>query len=307
MNKMSNDAVYMFGGMTEGYKCDDAGVTDTGDQGDVSAGIEVERCRKESGVNNDLWKFDVKTGLWSLIFSNDSFESGNGPVAREGHSANVMEDGTMLVFGGKTLQAGDFTGSNKTNVHLGDMWELDIADPTSHTVSGAGSGHPAGSLPQTLKEGVMEYFSVNASLSSANVGGNGELEGELCIDSVSVEITLTHNCVKDLQINLLGPGPRVGDKNYHPESRGDRAQLFNYFAGGRGCGIGVEIDGTVFSDDGEFSVNGEFMSAPWSGETVRAVDSLNDKFAGSMANGEWTLVVYDPEVDGGEALRGEKR
>ncbi|GMH79973.1 hypothetical protein TL16_g08344 [Triparma laevis f. inornata] len=298
MNKMSNDAVYMFGGMTEGYKCDDAGVTDTGDQGDVSAGIEVERCRKESGVNNDLWKFDVKTGLWSLIFSNDLFESGNGPVAREGHSANVMEDGTMLVFGGKTLQAGDFTGSNKTNVHLGDMWELDIADPTSHTVSGAGSGHPAGSLPQTLKEGVMEYFSVNASLSSASVGGNGELEGELCIDSVSVEITLTHNCVKDLQINLLEPGPRVGDKNYHPESRGDRAQLFNYFAGGRDCGIGVEIDGTVFSDDGEFSVNGEFMSAPWSRETVRAVDSLNDKFAGSMANGEWTLEVYDPEVDG---------
>ncbi|GMH68130.1 hypothetical protein TrST_g11438 [Triparma strigata] len=298
LNKLPNGDVYLFGGMTEGYKCDDAGVTDTQDQGDVSGGIDVERCRKEAGVNNDLWKFDVSTGMWSVVFENDDSAGAVGPGAREGHTANVMEDGTILIFGGKTLQAGDFTGSNKTNVHLGDMWELDMTDPTSHTVVGSGSGHPAASLPQTLKEGVMEYFSVNASLSEATVGGNGDFEGELCIDSVAVEISLTHNCVKDLQINLLGPGPRTGDKNYHPESRADRAQIFNYFSGARGCGTEVEIDGTTFSDDGQYSINGEFMSAPWSGETVRPIDSLNDKFAGSVANGEWTLEVYDPEVDG---------
>ena len=269
---MKENEVYLFGGMTEGYKCDDAGVTDTGSEGDVSAGVEVNRCRRQAGVNNDLWQLETKTGQWKVVFENEDVAT--KPPPREGHSANVMGDGTMLMFGGKTLQAGDVTGSNKTNIYLGDMWEvrkrvygvhrrrrlsnvintlssqLDIADPTQHTVTGAGSGLPSGTLPQTLKEGVMEYFTVNASLSQATVGGNGELEGELCINSVDVELTLTHNCVKDLQIGLYGPGPRTGDKNFHPENRADRVQLFGMFAGDRGCGSATGISAAKFSDAG---------------------------------------------------------
>ena len=144
LNRMRENEIFLFGGMTEGYKCDDAGATDTVSEGDVSAGVEVNRCRREAGVNNDLWRLETKTGEWSVVFENENLAT--SPPPREGHSANVMQDGTMLVFGGKTLQAGDVTGSNKTNIFLGDMWELDIADPTTHTVTGTGSGLPSGEL-----------------------------------------------------------------------------------------------------------------------------------------------------------------
>ena len=87
--------------------------------------VAASQCRKQAGVNNDLWLLDASTGVWKNIFENDASVAvgGTSPVGREGHSASKMGDGTIVVFGGKTLQSGDTMGTGK-NLFLGDMWEL---------------------------------------------------------------------------------------------------------------------------------------------------------------------------------------
>jgi len=47
--------LFLFGGMTEGDKCDDAGSTDTLSLGEEDSGVAASQCRKQAGVNNDLW------------------------------------------------------------------------------------------------------------------------------------------------------------------------------------------------------------------------------------------------------------
>ena len=64
--------LFLFGGMTEGEKCDDAGSTDTLSLGEEDSGVAASQCRKQAGVNNDLWWLDASTGVWKNIFENDA-------------------------------------------------------------------------------------------------------------------------------------------------------------------------------------------------------------------------------------------
>ena len=77
--------LFLFGGMTEGEKCDDAGSTDTLSLGDEDSGVVASQCRKEAGVNNDLWWLDASTGMWANVFENDASISIGGamPLGRE--------------------------------------------------------------------------------------------------------------------------------------------------------------------------------------------------------------------------------
>ena len=112
--------LFLFGGMTEGEKCDDAGSTDTLSLGEEDSGVAASQCRKQAGVNNDLWWLDASTWVWKNVFENDASVAvgGTSPVGREGHSASKMGDGTIVVFGGKTLQSGDTMGTGK-NLFMG--------------------------------------------------------------------------------------------------------------------------------------------------------------------------------------------
>ena len=289
---------WMFGGMTEGYFCDDGGTTGTTDEGDVSAGSAGSHCRREPGVNNDLWNLDLVTGVWS-----HALENGNapGPVAREGHTAHRMEDGTMLVFGGKTVEPGDKGGDGGVNYFLGDLWELDVGRSSDHVVQGGG-GTDGGALPVTIEEGVTQYFTVNATLASGTLGSAGAVSrGDLCIETVKVNVEWDHGCVNDLEISLYGPGPRTGDRNWHSQTRGDKVQLLNYLHGEDSCGGAPAAPAvTTFTDDGDRPVNGAHSKrgdATYTGE-FRPVDSLGGRFGGAVADGEWTLEVYDSKVDG---------
>ena len=100
--------LFLLGGMTEVEKCDDAGSTDTLSLGEEDSGVAASQCRKQAGVNNDLWWLDASTGVWKNVFENDASVAvgGTSPVGREGHSASKMGDGTIVMYGGKTLQSG---------------------------------------------------------------------------------------------------------------------------------------------------------------------------------------------------------
>jgi hypothetical protein len=111
--------LFLFGGMTVGEKCDDAGSTDTLSLGEEDSGVAASQCRKQAGVNNDLWWLDAITWVLKNDFENDASVAvgETSPVGREGgregHSASKMGDGTIVMFGGKTLQSGDTMGTGK--------------------------------------------------------------------------------------------------------------------------------------------------------------------------------------------------
>jgi len=276
--------VYLFGGMAEGYHCDDGGTSDTTNEGDLSGGVANDQCRREAGVVNDLWRLDLVTSVWEVVFDNGNSV---GPVGREGHSAHKLEDGTMLIFGGKTLTPGDVKGDTGVNYFLGDLWELDVGATSDYVVQGGGG--EASALPVTIEEGVMQYLRVNAT-----VGGS-----DMCIESVKVNVEWEHDCVKDLQFALYGPGPRTGDKNWNPQSRGDRVLLMDYLAGEVACeGAMAGTVSTEFLDSAEGKVNGDWSKASGYNGQWGPIDSLDDRFAGTIGDGEWTLEVYDKNVDG---------
>ncbi|GMI45850.1 hypothetical protein TrCOL_g12554 [Triparma columacea] len=65
-----------------------------------------------------------------------------------------------------------------------------------------------------------------------------------------------------------------------------------------GCEKSVNLINTVFDDSGlEGGVWESYAEAPWTG-SYGALETLREKFVGMKVNGEWTLEVYDSEVDG---------
>ena len=91
-----------------------------------------------------------------------------------------------------TLQSGDTMGTGK-NLFLGDMWELSRGRVRDEVLTYAGGSIPYGpGLPDALQEGNEEYFAVNASFASNLLGSSSESEGELCVEDISVEVSITH-------------------------------------------------------------------------------------------------------------------
>ena len=118
------------------------------------------------------------------------------------------------------------------------------------------------------------------------------------MEDISVEVSITHACSKSLTLGLFRPGPYAGDKNFSPENRGARVGLFGLHPAGIGCEKSVNLINTVFDDSGlEGAVWESYAEAPWTG-SHGALESLREKFVGMKVNGEWTLEVYDSEVDG---------
>ena len=100
--------LFLLGGMTEVEKCDDAGSTDTLSLGEEDSGVAASQCRKQAGVNNDLWWLDASTGVWKNVFENDASVAvgGTSPVGREGHSASKMGDRRSSCSAGRPFRAG---------------------------------------------------------------------------------------------------------------------------------------------------------------------------------------------------------
>ena len=115
-----------------------------------------------------------------------------------------------------TLQSGDTMGTGK-NLFLGDMWELSRGRVRDEVLTYTGGSIPYGpGLPYALQEGNEEYFVVNASFASNLLGSSSESEGELCVEDISVEVSITHACSKSLTLGLFWPGPYTATKTSAP-------------------------------------------------------------------------------------------
>jgi len=69
----------------------------------VHGGLDAQHQARK-----DLWTYDPQTKQRTELTTTD------GPVARHGHSATVLADGSVLIFGGR---------DNDLN-QLGDLWKL---------------------------------------------------------------------------------------------------------------------------------------------------------------------------------------
>jgi len=136
---------------------------------------------------------------------------------------------------------------------------------------------------------------------------------KLCLIDVDVFVNLTHSCTNQLEIVLYGPGPdHVGARTsgetyshrYHNTiSHRQSVKLFSHHSGVDSiAGCGGNIEGATFDDD---AINGVYEGAfsPFAG-IFRPIDKL-DVFNGIPVNGDWTIAIYDKEVDGIEGILHE--
>eukprot|EP00814_Leptocylindrus_danicus_P019245 CAMPEP_0116008534 /NCGR_PEP_ID=MMETSP0321-20121206/2913_1 /TAXON_ID=163516 /ORGANISM="Leptocylindrus danicus var. danicus, Strain B650" /LENGTH=599 /DNA_ID=CAMNT_0003477361 /DNA_START=490 /DNA_END=2289 /DNA_ORIENTATION=+ len=235
-----------------------------------------EECKKMLPTN-ELWQFDPVISSWKKIEV-----YGDHPEGREQHSASVMSDNRMLIYGGKTTHF----GPNKAyDAFLGDLWLLDVGRITSHIIPGSNMQ----ALPLSLPEGETVYHTTIAEIESSDYVGLGEM----CIVNVQVEVSLEHSCTKSISLALFGP-VTVTHNAHLPRSRGQRVELFPL---GTDSACKSHLDDTIFSDRADHSILDQFITNPYRDE-YRPSSSLSLAFEGAPVNGEWTLEVYDSEVDG---------
>ena len=170
--------------------------------------------------------------------------------------------------------------------YFNDVWSLDH-NSRKQTDAITGSITASGALG----EGVYTYHDATTT-TLKNTFGTNEPNGDLCIANIDVEIDITHDCVEDLTISLFGPGPRTGDVNYSPQSRGEKATLFNGGARKKnglticskniGKDDGDNSNSTTFSDNGITSISSDFAQAPFAGK-FQPVESLNSRYGGERA------------------------
>jgi len=78
-------------------------------------------------VNPALWFYDFQTQSWSNI-TGTSGNSSSWPEARWGHVGVLVDNGTMLIYGGMSAK----------NTVLNDAWIFDLAELSWHSVSPVG-------------------------------------------------------------------------------------------------------------------------------------------------------------------------
>jgi subtilisin-like proprotein convertase family protein len=133
----------------------------------------------------------------------------------------------------------------------------------------------------------QEFYGSNYDLDKTDNADN------LCIEDVSLTLTLKHPCTRQLTVSLFGPGENTWAANFMPFAS-TKVNLF-YQHEGNGTGCSQDLQQTTFNDDAPFSI-GECCHEPYEG-TFRPIDRLRT-FKGVDPTGEWKLRVYDRLVDG---------
>lgn len=282
-----DEYLYLFGGFARGYLCN---------RGHKST------CILNAGINNELWRFNLKTKMWMEVTSG-SYTSAVVPSAREKHSAVVINN-RLLVFGGKTDDVDD------TKASLDDLWELSIT--SSSLKMTASLQNLETSLP--LNDG-KELFTI----------GNVANSPDMCVASLKVRLRITHSCSQTLHIQLLGPGPstfpqRQQTDTFPVNSQGTATTWSNKngFSTGSKRETATTVSArsfpvtlqrpTMFSankpcvsgtQDFMFeSVSGQFAGGNTTGNTL-PLEALS-VFHQFAASGGWTLSVSDTVADGNE-------
>ena len=169
---MVDQKLYLFGGVTRLCVCTTA-----------------NKCGMKTIYSNEVWSFDLYSREWYLL-SAASFDP-SSPNGREKHSATRLENGKIMIIGGRS-SALSFREVSTVPLFLGDVWEMDPGQITSHVIS-------ALTEPQSILEGSVSYHSKHVSITTDPL----YREGALCIKRLSIEILLEHACIEQLSYIAL--------------------------------------------------------------------------------------------------------
>lgn len=293
------DQVYMFGGRTNGYSCS-LTYKDTLDLGTPAQGREVYPCVSYTAEVSELWKWDIHTYRWQYL-NTTHMTASEPPPERELHTAAIV-GGDIYVFGGKQrkFDVNDDGSLNTTKVHKdvvwGDLWRLDVPATIPQAMAWPTASESA-AAPLTIPEDRKLFVTLNGSteIGKSTVNGNGvDARTGLCIDEVVVSVTVTHSCINQMRLSIMGPGTITGSPNFHAHSSANEVLLYNQRkTNGTGCAGGTHTfkfdrDSTTYTD--ECCLDG------YAG-TYKPEGPL-DEFVGASNLNEWTLVVQDMKQDG---------
>ena len=170
--------VYVFGGFAKLPNCMTTG------------NIEQENCSEPSfEYSNELWKFDPVDSTWELLIPKNGIQ----PEGREQHSATVLSDNRMLVFGGRSRLKDPGNGTSRY-AYLSDVWLLDVGRITKHTFR-----HSEERVEIPEGKFLRKNLIINVE-KSEDVGTE-----DLCVDDVKVRVSISHPCTRQLSLSLYGP------------------------------------------------------------------------------------------------------
>jgi len=231
------------------------------------------------------------------------------PPAREQHSTAVVHR-DLYVYGGKTRvfetdSNGDPVFTHHSDIVHGDLWKLSVERARQYVLSYPNTtttDTPIRSLviqdtdgnntiPQDSRLMVKISGYTNQSVSMHSDGVNPR-EG-LCIDKAVVRVKLSHPCINQVKVSILGPGPISGSPNYFPLSDEHEVLLFSkLLTNGTGCAGGVHY----FEFDDASTLLPEACCTDAFNDTYQPQGQLAE-FVGTSMSADWTLVLQDVKED----------
>jgi hypothetical protein len=108
------------------------------------------------------------------------------------------------------------------------------------------------------------------------------------------QVTVTHDCINQLRLSLMGPGAQSGSPNFHSPSASYEVGLLNQPRTVQAtCVSGTHT--FVFDDDA--FIDGKDCCRPDSVTNTYRPDGKLGEFVGASPSGVWTLVVEDKRSD----------
>ncbi|KAJ1432267.1 hypothetical protein B484DRAFT_447915 [Ochromonadaceae sp. CCMP2298] len=295
--------VFMFGGRTNGYSCATV-YKDTLDLGNLVSGRDVYPCTHLQAEVSEVWSLDVSTYQWVYLNVSKWQPDQPPPLAREQHSAAVMQR-DLYVFGGKTRvfekdSAGAPLLTHHSDVVFSDLWKLSVERAQQYVLYYPNNSHspisPISqhsdfnvSIPQTSRLMARVSGLTNDTIASQSDGVSPR-EG-LCIDKLVVRVKLQHPCLQQVRVSILGPGPLSGSPNYFSPTDEQEVLLFSGLTNGTGCAAGVHY--FEFDDASTSLPEATLVGA---NGTFRPQGRLAE-FAGASMTADWTLVAQDLQED----------
>lgn len=193
-------------------------------------------------------------------------------------------NGDLYIFGGKARLY-----PATANLVYNDIWKLTIPHLKWYSF-------PYLLTTQIIPSSSRIYLKINGNdLTTTN---NDLANDGLCIEKIIVEVEIFHECLSQLRLSLMGPGPQTGSPNFHQLSTAYEILLLDQpKSNNTGCFKGIHK--FTFKDD----LSTVFTTFP-SGRDINECcnntytgtykpDGKLSEFVGASMSAEWTLIVED--------------
>jgi hypothetical protein len=267
--------------------------------GTPNSGVEVYPCTSKQAEVNELWSLDIHTYKW-IQLNTTKMNGTVPPDAREVHTATVM-GGNIYVFGGKSRA---FSVDNVTlapifdyheDAIFGDFWRLNVPQIVAMSMNWPITSQTADS-PLYLEPSRRSFVTLDGTseLGVNTFNGDGEdARSGRCIDKVVVTAVVTHPCINQLRISIMGPGRLTGSPNFHSPSAAHEVLLYNQQrTNGTGCSGGTHT--FIFDDDAD-KYTDDCCQDGFEGEYIP--EGRLSEYIGTSPISQWTLVLQDNNVN----------